>query len=455
MRTSAESSAGTDALSLRVSRAAHIALLGYGVEGEATLRWLRRSGFGGAVSVLDDGPRPPALDPDVPWIAARNAELQRVDLLIKTPGIKPSHPAWQRCLAQGLAFTTATNLYLAQARAAGLTVVGVTGSKGKSTTSSLIYRGLRAAGRPAALVGNIGLPALDALDEVLRARAVTVFEMSSYQCSTLERGPDVAVVTNLFPEHLDWHGDAETYYADKLRIATTQRPSDACVWNGANPRLRARAPLGPGAQHRYGVDDAWRWDGARFTRGAAQHADDGMRLRGAHNRENVCAALTAMELLGAGPSEALPAMLAFEGLPHRLEDLGRHGGVRWVNDSISTAPEAAVAALEAFAGEVTTLIMGGFDRGYDFAPLADAVRAHRLRAVAALAPSGPRLLALLAGSGVELNEAADLDEAVRWIAARTPPGTTCVFSPASPSYGRYRDFIARGEHLRRLVASMG
>jgi UDP-N-acetylmuramoylalanine--D-glutamate ligase len=142
-------------------------------------------------------------------------------------------------------------------------------------------------------------------------------------------------------------------------------------------------------------------------------------------------------------------------LPHRLEDLGVRGGVRWVNDSISTAPEAAVAALDAFGDEVETLIVGGFDRGYDFTPLAEAVRARGLRAVAALAPSGPRLLARLEGSGVETVVAADLDEAVAWCAERTSPGRACVFSPASPSYGRYRDFIERGEHLRRLVAARG
>jgi UDP-N-acetylmuramoylalanine--D-glutamate ligase len=249
--------------------------------------------------------------------------------------------------------------------------------------------------------------------------------------------------------------DVETYYRDKLRIASAQAPADRCVWNGDNERLRARAPLGPGASHPYGVEGSWRWDGARFTRGDRALSGEGMLLRGRHNRENACAALAALALLDVDAELALPAMLTFGGLPHRLEDLGVRGGVRWVNDSISTAPEAAVAALDAFGDEVETLIVGGFDRGYDFTPLAEAVLARGLRGVAALAPSGPRLLALLEGSGIETVVAADLDEAVAWCAERTSPGRACVFSPASPSYGRYRDFIERGEHLRRLVAARG
>lgn len=434
----------------------HVAVLGYGVEGASVVRALRRWGAAGRVTVLDDAARPEGLDGDVAWERAETASLDGVDLLVRSPGIKPSHPAWQRCLARGTPFTTATNLYLERALDAGLTVVGVTGSKGKSTTSSLIHRALTAAGRDAELVGNIGRAALDVLDEVLARRALTVFELSSYQCATLARGPSIGVVTNLFPEHLDWHGDLGTYYRDKLRVAATQGAGDLTVFNGANGALRSRLPLGPAAHRPFNVEAAWRFEaGTFFEDNRPRFTDDGMRLRGTHNRENLCAVLTVLRALNVDPAGAWGALMDFAGLPHRLEDLGVHAGVRWVNDSISTAPEAAVAALDAFRGEAATLIAGGFDRGYDFAPLAAAIRAQGLSAVAVIPPSGLRLAELLAGdSAVAVHVASDLDDAVRWIAPRTPPGRTCVFSPASPSYGRYRDFIARGEHLRRIVAGM-
>lgn len=434
--------------------AERVAVLGYGVEGASVVRALRRWGHAGAITVLDDGVRPASLDGDVAWARAEDAPLDGVDLLVRSPGIKPSHPAWRRCVDGAIPFTTSTNLYVSRARAAGLPVIGVTGSKGKSTTSSLIHRGLRAAGRDAELVGNIGRAALDALDGVLARGATTVFEMSSYQCSTLDEGPSLAVITNLFPEHLDWHGGVETYYLDKTRIARAQREGDVTVWNGANAALRARAPLGPARHVAFNVDGGWRFaDGVFHDARGPRFSDDGMRLRGRHNRENLCAVFTALDARGVDVDAVREELFAFDGLPHRLEDLGVHEGVRWVNDSISTAPEAAVAALDAFRGEVATLIAGGFDRGYDFAPLAEAIAAQGILAVAVIPPSGLRLAALLEGSACAVHVAADLDDAVRWIAARTPAGRTCVFSPGSPSYGRYRDFIERGEHLRRLVGA--
>lgn len=434
--------------------ARHIALLGLGVEGAATLRALRRWGYTGRVSVLDDGACPADLDPAVSWEPALTTTLDGIDLLVRSPGVKPTHPAWVRCLRRAIPYTTATNLYLARAREARLTVVGVTGSKGKSTSASLVHRALVAAERPAALVGNIGHPALDALDDTLSRGAVTVFEMSSYQCSTLAAGPDISLVTNLFPEHLDWHGALASYYDDKLRIASSQREGDGCVYNGANEVLAARAPLSRASHYAFNVDSGWRFVDDRFAHRDRALPAGGLRLRGRHNRENVCGVLTVLGLLGVKAEEAIESIRSFEGLPHRLEDLGVHGGVRWVNDSISTAPEAGVAALDAFAGEAASLIMGGFDRGYDFTPLAKALRDKGISAVAALAPSGPRLLELLEGSGIETLLADDLAEAVGWIAARTPRGKTCVFSPSSPSYGRYRDFIERGDHLRAVLASL-
>lgn len=436
------------------SGAERVAVLGYGVEGASVVRALRRWGHTGPITVLDDAPRPAALDASIAWARAEDAPLDDVDLLVRSPGIKPSHPAWRACVARGVPFTTATNLYLARVRAAGLPVVGVTGSKGKSTTSSLIHRGLAAAGRDAELVGNIGRAALDALDGVLARGATTVFELSSYQCSTLDLGPSLAVITNLFPEHLDWHGDVATYYSDKTRIARAQRSDDITVWNGSNSELISRSPLGPGRQVSFNTEGAWRFSDGVFHDARGPRFDDrGMRLRGRHNRENLCAVLTALDLLGVDADRVREDLFAFAGLPHRLEDLGVRDGVRWVNDSISTAPEAAVAALDAFRDEAATLIAGGFDRGYDFTPLARAIVAQGIVAVAVIPPSGLRLAALLEGAGCALHVAADLDDAVRWIAPRTPRGRACVFSPGSPSYGRYRDFIERGEHLRRLVGA--
>jgi UDP-N-acetylmuramoylalanine--D-glutamate ligase len=272
-----------------------------------------------------------------------------------------------------------------------------------------------------------------------------VFEMSSYQTHSLTVGPSVAVITRLFPEHLDWHGGIEPYYAAKLKIAETQRPDDVTIWNATDSELARRVPLGPARHIAYGLPPA------RFS-------DARMRLRGPHNRLNASAALHAAEIFGALPAHLEGVLASFAGLPHRLEDLGVHSGVRWINDSIATAPEAAVAALDAFGGEVATYIGGGTDRGFDFAPLARALAARALPNVILLPPGGPSILAAFAALDPEQGSRArvvgDLEEAVALAARLTPRGSTVLFSPASPSYGVYKNFEERGDMFRGFVQAL-
>lgn len=388
--------------------------------------------------------RPGGIDGAFKWTAETDvtAALSGLDILIKSPGIRPNHPLLQAAAARGLPITSATVLFVEKAREAGLAVIGVTGSKGKSTTATLIYRTLEAAEIPTALVGNIGRAALDVLEEAVSVRPVIVLEMSSYQTCDLSVGPKVAVLTRLFPEHLDWHGSVESYYAAKLRIASTQRQDDTTIWNATDPEIARRVPLGPARHVSYGT-------------GPARFSPAGMKLRGPHNRLNACAALAAAEIFGARPAHLESVLASFTGLPHRLEDLGVRNGIRWINDSIATAPEAAVAALEAFDGEVTTYIGGGTDRGFDFTPLAQALVARALPNVILLPPGGASILAALAAvdskTAARAAMVATLEEAVALAARITPRGSTVLFSPASPSYGVYKNFEERGAVFLGLV----
>jgi UDP-N-acetylmuramoylalanine--D-glutamate ligase len=421
------------------------AVFGYGVEGRSAFAWLRRRGC--RHTRVISSTRPDDLDLGIAWFAETDpdAALSGVDLLIKSPGIRPSHPLLAAAVAAGVPSTSATALFVEAARGAGLALIGITGSKGKSTTATLIHKTLEAASIPTVLVGNIGRPALDVLEDVVSNRPVIVFEMSSYQTHDLTVGPSVAVITRLFPEHLDWHEGVEPYYLSKLRIAATQRPGDVTIWNAADPEIARRVPLGPARHVAYGVAPA------RFS-------DAGMKLRGPHNRLNANAALLAAEIFGALPSHLETVLTSFSGLPHRLEDLGVHGGVRWINDSIATAPEAAVAALDAFGDEVATYIGGGTDRGFDFTPLARALASRAAPNVILLPPGGPSILAALAAvdprSAVRAHVVADLAEAVELASRLSPSGSTVVFSPASPSYGVYKNFEERGDIFRGLVESL-
>ncbi len=436
-------------------------VFGAGAEGRSVWEAIGRWGGRPPVIFLDEPPAPGTVPEDLDRAIGSEmaAALDAIDLLVRSPGIRLGHPLLVEAARRGVEVTTTVNLFLAEVRAAELPVIGITGSKGKSTTSTLTYRTLREAGRPAVLAGNIGTPVLDVLEGVMATGSVSVLELSSYQCSDLVLGPSVAVLLALFPEHMGWHGGVEPYYEAKLRLARTQRPDDLTIYSAADPELVSRLPLGP-ARHEPFQDpaglhyaDGWFRDGERPL-----FPDTGVLLRGRHNRINAVAALAAARRFGAAPEHLERVLASFEGLPHRLEPLGTRAGVRWVNDSISTAPQAIVAALEAFAGEVDTLIAGGNDRGFDFGVLARALPSTSVRTVICLPPGGPAVEAALRAvcppGHPEIYAARDLQDAVEHAARVTAPGKIALLSPGSPSYGVYRNFEERGDHFRRLVEGL-
>ncbi|MBF0160748.1 MAG: UDP-N-acetylmuramoyl-L-alanine--D-glutamate ligase, partial [Magnetococcales bacterium] len=354
-----------------------IGILGLGVEGTALLAALRRAGHRAPIHLFTDKPFLPAatFGELSCWSEEESAQgLQGLDVLIRSPGFAPNHPVRQLADSLGVGQSTSTNLYLAEVRQARLPVIGITGSKGKSTTSTLLYETLREAGLPVVLLGNIGRAALDHLPEVLDRQAITVLEMSSYQCADLVLGPSVAVILNLFPEHMDWHGSVEAYYQAKMRMATTQRVDDVLrIDSRALPWLQ-HAGRKAQAQEILHTEEGVHFADGWFYRGKERlFSDDGMRLPGRHNRENSCAVLAVAELFGVKPDLLQRVLTRFTGLPYRLADLGEHGGIRWINDAISTAPEATIAALQAFFPQVATLIVGGKERGFDYTPLVESL----------------------------------------------------------------------------------
>ena len=437
---------------------AAVGLLGFGREGRSTLAALQARGHRGRLVVLEDAPPPP--EATLPWHSGGDAvtALTSLDAVVASPGVPPRHAVLAAARERGVRVTTATNLFLAECAHEDLPVVAVTGSKGKSTTSTLLHLSLRQAARESVLAGNVGLPALDALDDAVARRATVVLEMSSYQASALDVAPEIAVYTELFPEHLDWHGSAERYFADKLRLAALQDPGALTAWNGSSEELARRVPLGPARHEAYAVPSGVHVRGGAFRRGDRVLFGDGeMLLRGAHNRRNACAVLTVTAALGVSDDAVRETLATFAGLPHRLEDVGEHRGIRWINDSISTAPEAGVAALEAFADQADTLIAGGQDRGFDYSALAQAIIARGLPRVGVLPPAGQRLAHALRERGFAgaIAEHEDLAAAVAWAARETPRGRTVVFSPSAPSYGAFRNFEHRGAAFQELVAALG
>jgi UDP-N-acetylmuramoylalanine--D-glutamate ligase len=375
--------------------------------------------------------------------------LRGCDAVVRSPGVS-IHRAELRALRDaGVPVTTATALWLAEHGGAG--VIGVTGTKGKSTTAVLAFELARAAGVSAALAGNIGVPALDLLDA--EPAQITVVELSSYQIADLRQGPQVALVTNLFREHTDWHGSEDAYRADKLRLLALPGVRVAVL----NAR-EARAPVvGAGVEvARFGDDHGWDATPTGVSFAGREVATRGqLPLRGQHNALNLCAALTALAALDVHPPPLQRALRDVRALAHRLETVLDRDGVLWVNDSISTTPESAVAALASFPERHVVLVGGGQDRGQDYAELGRRL-ARAGATVIGVPTTGPRLLAAATAAGVPSQRAlpaSDLRDAVALARDVAREGAVVLLSPAAPSYDHYDDFEQRGELFRALAAT--
>jgi UDP-N-acetylmuramoylalanine--D-glutamate ligase len=385
--------------------------------------------------------------------------LPAFEIVIKSPGISPNGPASLAAAASGTSFIGGTGLWFAE-HAGDDGVVPhtfcVTGTKGKSTTTSLLAHLLRASGRHAALVGNIGVPLLEVLDPKPAPEAWAI-ELSSYQTGDVAASgarPDVAVVLNLFPEHLDWHGSEARYIEDKLKLVTAAHPRIA-VLNAADPRLAA-LDLPHSEVHWFNRADGWHLREDDLYRGDVFVMDTRpLPLPGRHNRGNLCAVLTALEAAGIDALPLAHHAQSFRPLPNRLQAMGTRDGITWVNDSISTTPHATLAALECFAGRRIALLVGGHDRGVDWSDFAVHMRVLAPHAIITMGANGPRIHALLAAvaaeGGFSLVGVETLPEAVAAARAVLDGDGVVLLSPGAPSFGQYRDYVARGRHFAELA----
>ncbi len=379
-------------------------------------------------------------------------QLGEVRVIVRSPGVSIHKPQLQALAEDGVTITTPTGLWLHER--AGRNVIAITGTKGKGTTAVLIHH-LSAPLRRTYIAGNIGAPVLDLLD--VPDDEWVILELSSFQISDLVHGAQVAVLTNLFKEHIDWHGSEAVYRHEKLRLmalpgtrACAYRPGEAEIEAAIAPDAR-RVQFGTGSGwHTNSEGDVCDGDGTLIPAAAVP-------LRGRHNAENLCAALAALDAAQL-PCPPLPGALAgVKGLPHRLETVLQSGGVEWVDDSIATNPTSCALALAAFADRHVVLIAGGYDRGQDFAALGQAIAPMDL-ALVTLPVTGARLARQAADAGLaaqRIFEAPDMEAAVAIARAHARPGSVVLLSPAAASFTVYRDFEQRGEHFAALAAGGG
>jgi UDP-N-acetylmuramoyl-L-alanine---L-glutamate ligase len=433
---------------------ARAGIWGLGREGHANLRKLLALGV--EPVLVDDRPAGPV--DGRPVLATADgglAALQRCDVVIKTPGLSRYRPDVAQLSAAGIPVAGGLGLWLAEADLRR--VLCVTGTKGKSTTSSLTGHLLAGLGYRCMVGGNIGAVPYDPGNA--GDFDYWVIEVSSYQATDLPVSPPVVAVTSLHPDHLDWHGGVEQYYRDKLS-ACSQPGAELTVANGDSALLREHAALlGPRVE----------W--------VSEHDDPGVEgpdwmdplgLPGRHNRRNALIArrcLVALGIPGAADAAALRAAAAgYQPLPSRLTPVGTVGGVTFVDDSLSTNVLPTLAALDAFPGRRIALIVGGHDRGIDYAPLAAGVVTRDAPTyVLTLPDSGPRIRAQIEEAAAPsagpaafagVTDCPDLAAAVaagyRW----AQPGGIVLLSPAAPSFGAFKDYRDRADAFARAVRTL-
>ncbi len=480
-----------------------VLIIGLAREGRAAALWLARQGARVHASDLR-APSPPIRD-ELEGLGVHihigpqtEALLQGIDALVVSPGVPQDIPLLQAARARGLPITTEPRLF---AQACPAPLVGITGSSGKTTTTTLVARMLEASGLPGWLGGNIGHPLLPQLSAI-RPQDRVVMELSSFQLlywgptaawpgapppwnASQGLSPHVAAILNLTPNHLDRHPSMAHYASAKANILAYQSSQDWAILPREDPTLaswaaqkRVHIPSGPGQPERTfpipaqvltfgfdpppsGRDGTWvqddrvmlRWQGHTQPLFPVQD----IRLRGRHNLANVLAAALIATAAGATPQGVAEAVRTFRGVEHRLEEVARIQGVLWINDSIATAPERALAALRSFR-EPIILLAGGRDKHLPWDLWAQEVH-RRVRVVIAFGEARPIIQQALAHAPShsrleQLQLVEDLPRAVAAAAHVAQPGEVVLLSPGGTSFDAYPDFAHRGRHFRELVLAL-
>lgn len=371
------------------------------------------------------------------------ADFTRSDLVVASPAIPPTNRFLLAARNAGVPVTTEIRLFIE--RCPSRRVLGVTGTKGKSTTAALLHRMLQTVGT-AWLGGNIGVSLLDALPSI-KPDDLVVLELSSFMLHWLgEAGwsPHVAVVTMVNADHLDWHGSLEAYIDAKRNIVRFQQPTDHAVLRDDDRVSRSFASDTKARVLVYG------------KRG---HLPEALApsLPGKHNRVNERGAWTAARLFGVYPDMAVEALKDFRGLPHRLQLVHESNGVRWINDSIATIPDAAIAASEAFPAGQVIQVVGGKDKGLPFDRMA-TVLAERSKAVLAIGATASKIAeacraASVRGKRATIVECGDLETAVATARRLAEPGDVVLLSTGCSSYDQFQNFEQRGDRFAELARS--
>ena len=417
----------------------NILIWGYGREGKSTEDFFKKHPVAASVSVSEKKPE--------------EIDLSGFDYVFKSPGIRLSHPILEQFEEGELSkITSQTALFIEAFRER---VVGITGTKGKSTTTSLLYHVLKTCYKPGAfLVGNIGVPCLDYFDEMAESDAIAVFELSCHQLAYTTVSPHISIFLNLYEDHLDFYGDRATYFRAKRHITDFQTESDYLYVGTDVPKLGHADE----SEDDTVSESDQKKPGPQIIKVEDRYEDDAMNLLGEHNKYNASfVAHVATERFGLDKNAVKKAIEEFPGLPHRLQFVDTINGVRYYDDSISTIPEATIQAVESVPGCATVLV-GGMDREIDYTPLVRFVPEHPEVMFIFMYASGKRVYdEIIRAIRQKLDNMVyvqNLTAAVEKAKQVTPKDKACVLSPAAASYGYFKNFEERGDRFAELVKSL-
>jgi len=429
----------------------NVAIIGYGIEGQSAAKYWHAQGA--TITVCDHNEA--IANPD--GFAAQLGEqyldnLDRFDVVVRTAGINPGV-----ILAKnpGVApkMTTVINEFLRVCPTQH--VIGITGTKGKGTTTTILTRILQAAGKDVRWGGNIGVPPLDFLHE-LTPESWVVLELSSFQLYDVQRSPHIGVCLMVVPEHLDWHDGMQDYIAAKAHLFSYQKPTDIAIYFADNETSHQIASHSPGAKIPYFAnpgayvnDDHITIDDQRIC-----HVDE-LKLLGEHNWQNVCAAVTAAWQVTKDTDAIRGVLTTFAGLAHRLEFVREVGGADYYDDSFGTTPETAIVAMESFE-QPKVMILGGSSKRVGFEGLAAAVAKSNVRHVVLIGDTAPTIEAALKTAGFNniSRGGAAMHDIVQAAAAVAKRGDVVLLSPACASFGLFKNYKDRGEQFKLAVGAL-
>lgn len=469
------------------NRIAHknVLILGFGREGRSTYQMLRRAGGYASLAVADQNLRDPSLEPETGWFAGPDHQkaVREFDLVFKSPGVvlEPEIEAELKKRAGGISgsLTSQTQEFFRRFRDQ---IIGITGTKGKSTTTTLLFHILKENGFPCLLAGNIGIPVFDVAMQ-MREDTVVVCELSCHQLEYMTVSPGVGILTNIHEEHLDHYGSMEKYVASKKQVYLHQRPEDVFFCNSEDlpaaeetcgrlipvygtERLQAEgfsseqiqaAGIESGGLTEDDTETVKIWHKTVFFDGGIYRIPlEQTRLVGEHNCFDIGIAYAVCRRQGISDQDFNRALYTYEPLPHRLQYVGCYGGIKYYDDSISTICETAIQALHSVE-DADTILIGGMDRGIDYKELIRALYGYPELNVILMEATGRRICQEIRENyqdfpnSQRLYLTEHLEDAVKLAAEKTRPGRSCVLSPAAASYGIFKNFEERGEAFQAMV----